>query len=204
MDSLVQTPRRTEGAAGHRLCVYLRQLELLEPEVQFSQIWDSAGFIRRFSVGTLYRTIQDLDDGFGDRIAACREYTFPRDDPESEIKLWIEGHTRIGPVLRVKTTCYLNVHGIEIQIPSTSGTGSRSWVVISRGPNRYVDELQHNDPDHSPENFELADHRSTEQTYARQPTTHSRFQYNPSEHYIPISERNWICITSNEYCKKYT
>ena len=67
-----------------------------------------------------------------------------------------------------------------------------------------MDELQHNDPDHSPENFELADHRSTEQTHARQPTTHSRFKYNPSEHYIPISERNWICITSNEYCKKYT
>ena len=72
MDSLVQTPGRTEGAAGHRLCVYLRQLELLEPEVQFSQIWDSAGFIRRVSVGTHYRTGHDLDDGFGDNSSKQR------------------------------------------------------------------------------------------------------------------------------------
>ena len=139
MDSFVQTPRRTEGAAGHRLCVYLRQFELLEPEVQFIQIWESAGFMRRVSVGMHDRIIHDLDDGFGDRTAACREYTLRRDDPKSELKLWIEGQTRIGPVLQVRTSCFLDMYGIEIQIPSTSGNGSKSWVVVSRGAKRHVE-----------------------------------------------------------------
>ena len=35
--SFVQSPRRTEGVAGHRLCVYLRQFEGLEPEVQVTK-----------------------------------------------------------------------------------------------------------------------------------------------------------------------
>ena len=72
VDSLVETPRRIEGAAGHHLCVYLRQFEVLEPEVQDNHIWESAGFIRRVSVGMHRRTSHDLDDGFKDRTEACR------------------------------------------------------------------------------------------------------------------------------------
>ena len=47
--------------------------------------------------------------------------------------LWVEGHTQIGPVLQVETWRCLDVHGIEIPIPSTLGDGWKSWVVISRG-----------------------------------------------------------------------
>ena len=39
----------------------------------------------------------------------------------SEAKLGIFKYTKIGLVLDVKVTCHHNVHGIEIQIPSTSG-----------------------------------------------------------------------------------
>ena len=35
------------------------------------------------------------------RSVACREYTLPRDDPASEAKGWIQGNTRIGPILEV-------------------------------------------------------------------------------------------------------
>ena len=37
--SLVQTSRN-DGAAGHRLRVYLRRFEELEKEVQFTKIWN--------------------------------------------------------------------------------------------------------------------------------------------------------------------
>ena len=67
-----------------------------------------------------------------------------------------------------------------------------------------MEELRYNDPDYSPEFFELATCRSTEETHVKQPTTHSRFQYNPSEDFIPITERKWIDTTANEYCKKCT
>ena len=177
---------------------------MLEPEVQVTKIWESAGFMRRVSAGMYYRTIHDLDDGFGDTTAACRADTLPPDDPKSDIKLWIKSRTSTCPDLQVLTTCYLNIYGIEIQIPSTSGNGSNSWIFITRGANRYVEELRHNDPDYSPEIFELANYRSTEETHARQPTTHSRFQHNPFEDSIQITERNWIDITANEYCNKHT
>ena len=62
-----------------------------------------------------------MNDHCEGSAGACREYTLSPDDPESEVKLWIHGHTRIGPVLQVKTTCFLDIYRIEIQIPSTSG-----------------------------------------------------------------------------------
>ena len=148
------------------------------------------GIHKRVYVGMPYRTIHDVNDGFDEWTAACREYTLPRDDPNSEIKLWIACHAKIGPILQVKTTCYLDIKGIESQIPSTSGNGSKSWVVISRGKNRYVEEIRDKDPDYSSENIELANYRSTEETHARQSTTHAWSQYNASEDCIPIKERN--------------
>ena len=62
----------------------------------------------------------------------------------------------IGPVIEVKTTCRLDQYGIEIQVPSASGDGSTSWVVLSRGSKRHVAEVQIHDPAYSPESHELA------------------------------------------------
>ena len=75
---------------------------------------------------------------------ACRECTLPRDNPDSELLAWIGGHTRIG-----KVRGCLDHYGFEIQAPSTSGDGSNSWVIKSRGSNRYVEELQGHGPDNS-------------------------------------------------------
>ena len=40
----------------------------------------------------------------------------------------------------VRATCYLDQYGMGIKVPSMLRNGSFSWVVISRGPNRHVDE----------------------------------------------------------------
>ena len=90
-----------------------------------------------------------MNDGVGDRTRSCREYTLSGDDPKSELRLWTQGNTEIDPVLEGKTICHFDVHGIEILIPSTSGDNTHSWMVISRGPSRHVDELRFNDPDSS-------------------------------------------------------
>ena len=128
-----------DGAAGNRLRDYLQRFEELTKEVQFTKACESAGLIRRVSKGMHYKTIHDVSDGCDGETAACREYTKSREDPESHIKTWIDCFTKIGPVLQVKTTCCLDIYGIEIQILSTSGDGSNSWVVKSRGQNRYVE-----------------------------------------------------------------
>ena len=80
---------------------------------------ESAGFMGRVSIGMHYKTIHDLNDGFVGRTGAYPEDTLLREDPESEIIGWIDGHTKIGPVFQVKSTCYLDIYGIEIQILST-------------------------------------------------------------------------------------
>ena len=48
-----------------------------------------------------YFVTKDTGDFRQFRSVACREYTLPRDDPASQAKGWIQGNTRIGPVLEV-------------------------------------------------------------------------------------------------------
>ena len=38
------------------------------------------------------------------RTVACREYTLPRDEAASQPRGWIQGNTRIGPILEVTTS----------------------------------------------------------------------------------------------------
>ena len=61
----------------------------------------------------------------------------------------------MGPVLQVVIVCCLDQYGIEIQVPSMSDDGTKSWIIKSRGPNPNVEELPYHDRDNSPENQEL-------------------------------------------------
>ena len=45
------------------------------------------------------------------------------------------------PVLEVNVTYHLYQYGIEMKIVSMQNDGSQSWIVISKGMNKYVDEL---------------------------------------------------------------
>ena len=69
---------------------------------------------------------------------ACREYTLPRNDESSQPKGWIQGSTKIGPVLEVTTSCLYGKHGVEIGIWSLSEDNTQSWVRISHGSNKFV------------------------------------------------------------------
>ena len=151
---------------------------------------ESAGFMKRVSVGMRYRTIQDLNDGFRDRTGSCGEYTLPREP-------------LIGQILAVKTICHLDLYGIEMLIPSTSGNNTNLAVVTSRGPNRYVDESRYNDADYSQESFEEADYGSIEEIHADQPTSQSRSQCRRSENHILIDNREWIDIIANAKSHQY-
>ena len=118
---LVQNQMKSEEAAGNSWRDHLQRCKMLDPDEQFRTIGESAGFIRPISVGMYYRTSDDMNDGFGKLTASCREGTLLRAHQDSVVKPWIKRHTEIGPVLEVKTFCHLDVHGIEIQISSTSG-----------------------------------------------------------------------------------
>ena len=84
------------------------EVEHLSRETKVSQICTSAGFMRKVSVGQYFRTIHDVNDGFGIKTGSCREYRPRRDDQDSEPIAWIRGHTRIGPVRQVRVICCLD------------------------------------------------------------------------------------------------
>ena len=71
----------------------------------------------------------------------CREYTLPRHDKSTDPKGWIQGNTKIGPVLEFTTSYLQGKHGVEILIESVNKDISRSWVRISQGLNKLVTDL---------------------------------------------------------------
>ena len=50
----------------------------------------------------------------------CREYTLPRDEKSADPKGWIQGNTKIGPVLEVTTSYLQSKHGVDIRIESVN------------------------------------------------------------------------------------
>ena len=78
-----------------------------------------AGFVHVVEVGQYFMT-KDTGDFRQFRAVACREYTLHRDDESSQPRGWIQGNTRIGPVLEVTTSYLYGKHGIEIRIWSVS------------------------------------------------------------------------------------
>ena len=131
---------------------------------------------------------------------ACREYTLHWDDPASQPKGWIQGNSRIGPVLEVTTSCQYGQHGIEIRIWSEGQDNSQSWVRISHGTNKYVIDSNHNNtvPADLPE--EQASQSSVKVIAARskakaKPQKRETVEF-PST--IPMNERKWIDIEPAE------
>ena len=57
---------------------------------QLRTVCEEARFTRTVSKGMYYRTGEDVNDGYGNLNASCREYTVPRTHRNSEIKLWIQ------------------------------------------------------------------------------------------------------------------
>ena len=123
----------------------------MTPEEQLGTVSERAGFIRTVSKRMCCKTGKDVDDVFGNLVASCREYIFTRTHPDYEAKFWMCKYTEIGLLLDAKVICHHNVHGIEIQIPSTFGDQTKVWVVISRSRDRYVDELRYGETENLPE-----------------------------------------------------
>ena len=82
---------------------------------------------------------------------ACREYTLPTENGASQPKGWIQGNTKVGPVLEVTTSYLHGKHGVEIRIWSLNRDNTHSWVRISHGSNKFVMKL--NDNEHGSNKF---------------------------------------------------
>ena len=115
---------------------YFQQVQSLSPENRLSKFCKEARFMSVVEVGQYFVTTNASE--FFLHTVACREYTLPRDDPASEPKGWIRGNTRIGPFLEVTTSFQHFKFGVEVRIQSVNEDNSQSWVRISYGTIRYV------------------------------------------------------------------
>ena len=117
------------------------QVEKLPQPDQLIKICTDAGFPKTVEVGQYFMTIHT--DEFLQFAApvTCREYILPRDDKSTDPKGWIQGNTKIGPVLEVTTSHLQGKHGVEIRIESVNKDNSHSWVRISHGLNKVVTDL---------------------------------------------------------------
>ena len=165
---------------------------MLSQENKVSKFCMDAGFIHVVEIGQ-YSMTKDTGEQFFAR--ACREYTLPRSDESSQPKGWIQGNTRIGPVLEITTRCLFGKHGIEIRIWSLSEDNSQSWVRISHGSNKFVIDSNHNNtevPADLPE--EQASQLKMKDCAARSKAKAKPQRRKPVDllSIIPMNERKWI------------
>ena len=97
-----------------------------------------AGFLNVVKIGQYFTTKDTAEFSQLTDAVACREYILPRDEETSEPKGWIQGNTKIGPVLEVTTSYLHGKYGVEIRIMSLNRDNSHSWVRISHGSNKQV------------------------------------------------------------------
>ena len=173
---------------------YFQQVRQLSPEDKLGKFCKEAGFMSVVEVGQYFVTRNASE--FLLKTVACREYTLPRDDPASEAKGWIQGNTRIGPILEVTTTFQHFKFGVEVRIPSLKGDNSQSWVRISFGTIRYVNHyVKHNTHNFASSYEEKAEPASSEVIAAR---SKAKAKPQPRESSatttMSISERVWIDI----------
>ena len=96
-------------------CVNMNRNSQIFPEQEkLTKLCSNAGFSKNIEKGQFFITLDD--DTLDKLMGSCREYTLPRNDESSQVKGWIRGNTKIGPVLEVKVCYHQERYGVEIKI----------------------------------------------------------------------------------------
>ena len=172
---------------------YVQQVESLSPENKLSKFCKEAGFMRVVEVGQYFVT---RDASEFKQTVACREYTLPRDDQASQPKGWIRGNMRIGPVLEVMTSFQHFKYGIEIRIKSVNQDDSHSWVRISYGTVKYVNDSIEDDTENLADSQEEEGVPTSSGVFSARSKAKAKPQPRESTGTttIPLRERKWIDI----------
>ena len=165
----------------------------LRKEDTLSKFCMDAGFLTVVENGQYFMT-KDTEEQFFSR--ACREYTLPRSDESSQPKGWIQGNTKIGPVLEVATSYLHGKYGVEIRIWSLNKDNTHSWVRISHGSNKFVMNLNNNGteiPEHQLEEYAI---KLNAKDFACRSKAKAKPQRRDpagsSPRIVSIERRNWI------------
>ena len=178
---------------------YEERIERLSQTDRVSKFCMDAGFLSVVEIGQYFMT---EDNGEQFYAKACREYTLRRNDGSSQPKGWIQGSTKIGPMLEITTSYLYGKHGIEIRIWSLSEDNSQSWVRISHGSIKFVIDSNCNTtevPEDLPE-------EQASQVIVKDFAARSKAKAKPQRRgpvdlpsIIPMNERKWIDIEPGNY-----
>ena len=125
------TPSIETPAQENLLQKHQERVEKLPQPDRLIKICTDAGFLKTVEVGPYFMT-KHTDEFLHVTVpVTCREYTLPRDEKSTDPKGWIQGNTKIGPVLEVTTSYLQGKCGVEIRIESVTKDNSHSWVRIS-------------------------------------------------------------------------
>ena len=181
---------------------YEERIEKLSQQDKLSKFCMDAGFLSVVENGQYFMT-KDTGDLTQFNTVVCREYTLPREDEASQPKGWIQGNTKIGPVLEVTTSYLHGKHGVEIRIVSLSRDNTHSWVRISHGSNKFVMNLNNNEteiPEDQLEEYALQLNAKDFACRAKaKAKPQRRERAGSSPRIVRIERRNWIDIEPGKY-----
>ena len=161
-----------------------------------------AGFLSVVENGQYYMT-KDTGDLTQFNTVACREYTLPRADSTSQPKGWIQGNTKIGPVLEVTTSYKHGKHGVEIIIWSLNRNNTDSWVRNSHGSNKFVMDLNNNGTEVPEDQLEEQALKLNAKDFACRSNAKAKPQRREpagsSSRIVPMERRKWIDIEPGKH-----
>ena len=179
---------------------YEKRIEKLSQQDKLSKFCMDAGFLNVVEIGQYFMT-KDTGEQFFAK--AYREYTLPREEAASQLKGWIQGNTKIGPVLEVATSYLHGKHGVEIRIVSLSRDNTHSWVRISHGSNKFVMNLNNNETEIPEDQLEEYALKLSAKDFACRSKAKAKPQRREpagsSPRIVPIERRNWIDIKPGKY-----
>ena len=181
---------------------YEERIEKLSQQDKLSKFCMDAGFLNVVENRQYFMT-KDTGDVTQFNTVACREYTLPREESTSQPKGWIQGNTKIGPVLKVTTSYLHGKHGVEIRIMSLSRDNTHSWVRISHGSNKFVMVLNNNDTEIPEDQLEEYVLQLNAKDFACRTKAKAKPQRiepaGSSPRIVPIERRNWIDIEAGKH-----
>ena len=206
MPSVIKTevPLDSDDPAYKKILLqqYGERIEKLSQQDKLSKFCMDAGFLTVVEIGQYFMT---KDTGYLTQFQAvtCREYTLPREEEASQPKGWIQGNTKIGPVLEVATTYLHGKYGVEVRIMSLNRDNSHSWVRISHGSNKFVMNLNNNETEIPEDQLEEYALKLSAKDFACRSKAKAKPQRREpagsSPRIVPIERRNWVDVEPDEY-----
>ena len=176
---------------------YGERIEKLSQQDKLSKFCMDAGFLSIVEIGQYFMT-KDTADLSQFNAVACREYTLPREEQSSQPKGWMQGNSKIGPVLEVATSDLHGENGVEIRIWSLNRDNTHSWVRISHGSKKFVMNLNSNETEIPEDQLEEYAFKLNVKDFACRSKAKAKPQRREpagsSTRTTPIGRRNWIDI----------